>query len=43
MSGASLTEIKNHLGHEKLGSTMVYLRIPGICYVVSEIIKMAEK
>ena len=27
MSGASLTEIKNHLGHEKLGSTMVYLHI----------------
>ena len=25
MSGASLTEIKNHLGHVKLGSTMVYL------------------
>ncbi len=27
MSGASLTEIKNHLGHEKLGSTMVYLHL----------------
>ena len=27
MSGASLTEIKNHLGHEKLGSTMIYLHL----------------
>ena len=27
MSGASLTEIKNHLGHENLGSTMVYLHL----------------
>jgi len=27
MSGASLSEIKNHLGHEKLGSTMVYLHL----------------
>jgi site-specific recombinase XerD len=27
MSGASLTEIKNHLGHDKLGSTMVYLHL----------------
>lgn len=27
MSGASLTEIKNHLGHEKLGSTMAYLHL----------------
>jgi len=27
MSGASLTDIKNHLGHEKLGSTMVYLHL----------------
>jgi integrase/recombinase XerD len=26
-SGASLTEIKNHLGHENLGSTMVYLHM----------------
>jgi len=26
-SGASLTEIKNHLGHEKLESTMVYLKL----------------
>jgi len=27
MSGASLTEIKNHLGHENLGSTMIYLHL----------------
>lgn len=27
LSGASLTEIKNHLGHENLGSTMVYLHL----------------
>ncbi len=26
-SGASLTEIKNHLGHENLESTMVYLKL----------------
>jgi site-specific recombinase XerD len=26
-TGASLTEIKNHLGHEKLESTMVYLKL----------------
>ncbi len=26
-SGASLTDIKNHLGHEKLESTMVYLKL----------------
>jgi site-specific recombinase XerD len=27
LAGASLTEIKNHLGHEKLESTMVYLHL----------------
>lgn len=27
LSGASLTEIKNHLGHEKLESTMTYLHL----------------
>jgi len=27
LSGASLTEIKNHLGHEKLESTMIYLHL----------------
>lgn len=27
LSGASLTDIKNHLGHEKLESTMVYLHL----------------
>ncbi len=27
LSGASLTEIKNHLGHENLGSTMIYLHM----------------
>jgi len=27
LSGSSLTEIKNHLGHEKLESTMVYLHL----------------
>ena len=27
LSGASLTEIKNHLGHENLASTMVYLHL----------------
>ncbi len=27
LSGKSLTEIKNHLGHENLKSTMVYLRL----------------
>ena len=27
LSGASLTDIKNHLGHEKLESTMIYLHL----------------
>jgi site-specific recombinase XerD len=27
LTGASLTEIKNHLGHEKLESTMIYLHL----------------
>jgi site-specific recombinase XerD len=27
ISGCSLTDIKNHLGHENLGSTMVYLHL----------------